>query len=119
MIEALTAPSGFRRASRHAAAHASPGTKGARNGLRGTAAVSAVTDSRIKPGVAQVDEQVRHHDHRTKEQHGALDQGVVTQQHGVEHQASDARLQEDELHDHGAPSSTENCWPMTVTTGMK
>src|SRR5262249_32087774 len=83
------------------------------------AAVSAVTDSRIKPGVAQVDEQVRHHDHRTKEQHGALDQGVVTQQHGVEHQASDARLQEDELHDHGAPSSTENCWPMTVTTGMK
>src|SRR3989454_7490339 len=105
MIIALTAPSGLRRTSRHTAPHTPHSAKGAPSPPCDTAAgaASAVTDSGIKPGVAQVDEQVRHHDHRGEEQHGALDQGVVAQQDGVEHQAADARLQEDELHDHGAP----------------
>src|SRR5207249_934821 len=106
MITALAAPRGLRRTSRHTAPHNPRSAADASSPPCDTAAAgaaSAVTDSRIKPGVAQVDEQVRHHDHRGEEQHGALDQGVVAQQNGVEHQAADARLQKDELHDHGAP----------------
>src|SRR5881628_689599 len=37
-----------------------------------------------------------------EEEHGALDQGVVAQQDGVEHQAAHSGLQKDELHDHRA-----------------
>src|SRR5437773_8385537 len=80
MIIALTAPRGFRRTRRHTAGHVSRRAKGVPGPPRETAgAASAVTDSRIKPGVAQIDEQVRHHDHRGEEQHGALDQGVVAE----------------------------------------
>src|SRR5882762_7045200 len=104
-ITALTAPRGLRRTSSHTAPENPCSTEDAPSPPCDTAAgaASAVTDSRIKPGVAQVDEQVRQHDHRGEEQHGALDQGVVAQQNGIEHQAADARLHEDELHDHGAP----------------
>src|SRR2546426_6124870 len=75
MITALTAPSGLRRTSSHSAAHRPCSAKGTRCAPCDTAAGagSAVTDSRIEPGIAQVDEQVRHHDHRGEEEHGALD----------------------------------------------
>src|SRR5262245_27667345 len=81
MINALAAPSGFRRKNVASARHRSAGT--ANRGAVLTAVrgmdVSAVPDSWIKPRVAQVDEQIRHHDHRGEEQHGALDEGVVPQ----------------------------------------
>src|SRR5439155_26148288 len=72
-ITALTAPSGFRRASRATTAHA---PRQATRGDRGSARTSAVAESGIKPGVAHVDEQVDHHDDRREEEHGALDQRV-------------------------------------------
>src|SRR6266478_312488 len=93
IITALTAPSGLHRTSSHTAPHKPRSATGAASPPCDTpaGAASAVTDSRIKPGVAQVDEQVRHHDHHGEEQHGALDQGVVAQQNGVEHQAEIGR----------------------------
>src|SRR5437773_446650 len=108
MTAALTAPSGLRRTSRHPLAHA---RRAAKRGAAGTGNASAVTDSRIEPGIAEIDEQVGDDDDRGEEQHRALDQGVVTEQDGVEHQAPDPRLQEDELHDHGAAQQHADLLP--------
>src|SRR6185503_11900982 len=108
MTTALTAPSGFCRTSRHPLAHTRPTAK---PGAAGGANVSAVTDSRIEPGIAQIDEQVGDDDDGSKEQHRALDQGVVAEQDGVEHQAADPRLQEDELHDDGAAEQHADLLP--------
>src|SRR5689334_1134940 len=105
---ALTAPSGLRWTSNATARHTvaaarvagGGGALRARGGTRGGA--SAVADSWIKPGIAQVDQQVHGDDHHREEQHSALDDRVVAQQHSVEQQAADARLEEDEFDDDGA-----------------
>src|SRR6185503_21359096 len=86
MTTALTAPSGFCRTSRHPLAHTRPTEK---PGAAREVNVSAVTDSRIEPGIAQIDEQVGDDDDGSEEQHRTLDQGVVAEQDGVEHQAAD------------------------------
>src|SRR5689334_5146374 len=104
-MTALTAPSGFFWTSNAAVRHAATGARVlerggapcARGATRGGA--SAVADPGIKPAVAQVDEQVHGHDHHRKEQHGALDQRVVAQQHRIEQQAPHPGLQKDELDD--------------------
>src|SRR3989475_13263104 len=99
MIIALNAPSGWRRTSNHTAPHTPHSAKGAPSPPCDTAAgaASAVTDSGIKPGVAQVDEQVCHHDHRGEEQHGALDPGAVLGEEGAHHPALRSGLRGVEL----------------------
>src|SRR5262245_56619874 len=107
-MTALRAPRGFRRAAvatfahtarRAPAAEAAPTTGAPERTSRGG---SAVADPGIEPGIAHVHEEVDEHDDGGEEEHGPLDDRVVPELHGVEHQAAHAGLEEDELHDHGA-----------------
>src|SRR5262249_49305152 len=98
MTSALIAPIGRRRTMDTTSSHTRAARR-ARGVVGNGRARSAVADSRIKPGVAQVDDQVGRDDDRGEKQDRALDQGVVPQHDGFEHQTADAGLQEDELDD--------------------
>src|SRR6186713_98607 len=116
-MTALSAPSGFRRASVASVVHAvrrvpaGDAVPSTRAPASTRSAGSAVADPGIEPGIAHVHEEVDEHDDGGEEEHGSLDDRVVPELHGVEQQASHAGLKKDELHDHGAPEQHRELLP--------
>src|SRR5690606_58792 len=67
-----------------------------------SAAGSVISDSRVQPGVQQVDDQVDHEKHRGDVEHRSLEDGEVPVPHCQVGEPPDAGPGEDDLHHHHA-----------------